>query len=61
MIAMSAWYFVPADGPVEKENRNVDWIGAALVTAGLVLVTFTLAGGEGAPQGVRKFSAHLLC
>ncbi|KAI6037704.1 major facilitator superfamily domain-containing protein [Pisolithus marmoratus] len=31
-------------------DRRVDWIGAALVTAGLVLIVFVLGQGEIAPQ-----------
>jgi hypothetical protein len=34
----------------EEEDRRVDWFGAFLVTAGLVLVVFVLAQGESAPQ-----------
>lgn len=32
-------------------DRRVDWIGAALVTGGLVLLVFSLGDGESAPQG----------
>ena len=34
-------------------TRRVDWIGAALVTSGLVLITFVLGQGELAPDGWR--------
>lgn len=32
-------------------DRRVDWIGAFLVTSGLVLFTFAIGDGETAPQG----------
>lgn len=31
-------------------DRRVDWLGAFLVTAGLVLIVFVLGQGEVAPQ-----------
>lgn len=34
----------------EEEDRRVDWLGAFLVTAGLVLVVFVLSDGEVAPR-----------
>jgi len=34
-------------------DRRVDWIGAFLVTSGLVLLTFSLGEGETAPNGWR--------
>ncbi|KZO95313.1 MFS general substrate transporter [Calocera viscosa TUFC12733] len=41
----------PKDEPSAEENRRVDWLGAALITGGLVLLTFCLGQGEIAPQG----------
>ena len=35
----------------EEEDRRVDWIGAVLVTAGLVCIMFVLGQGELAPDG----------
>ncbi|KAF4568237.1 hypothetical protein EYR40_010365 [Pleurotus pulmonarius] len=34
----------------EEEDRRVDWLGAFLVTAGLVLIVFVLSDGEVAPR-----------
>jgi hypothetical protein len=38
------------DQPSREQDKRVDWIGALLVTAGLVLVIFVLAQGESAPK-----------
>ncbi|KAK7040364.1 hypothetical protein VNI00_009834 [Paramarasmius palmivorus] len=38
------------DRPSEEPDKRVDWIGAILVTSGLVLIVFVLAQGEIAPQ-----------
>ncbi|KAF9077668.1 putative efflux transporter [Rhodocollybia butyracea] len=38
------------DQPSSEEDRRVDWIGAFLVTAGLVLIVFVLGQGEVAPE-----------
>ncbi|KAJ6509090.1 major facilitator superfamily domain-containing protein [Mycena vulgaris] len=40
-----------ADMPSLDRDRRVDWLGAALVSAGLVLVVFVLAQGELAVDG----------
>lgn len=34
-------------------DRRIDWVGAALVTSGLVLLMFAISSGEAAPQGWR--------
>ncbi|KIM37308.1 hypothetical protein M413DRAFT_20342 [Hebeloma cylindrosporum] len=39
------------DVPSEEVDKRVDWLGAFLVTAGLVLIVFVLSQGEIAPQG----------
>ncbi|TDL21098.1 efflux transporter [Rickenella mellea] len=44
-------FTIDADPPSKEEDRRVDWIGATLVTTGLVLITFVLGQGELAPQG----------
>ncbi|TDL21101.1 MFS general substrate transporter [Rickenella mellea] len=44
-------FTIDADLPSKEEDRRVDWIGATLVTTGLVLITFVLGQGELAPQG----------
>ncbi|KAF8956149.1 major facilitator superfamily domain-containing protein [Flammula alnicola] len=38
------------DVPSEEADKRIDWIGAFLVTAGLVLIVFVLSQGELAPQ-----------
>ncbi|KAH7926350.1 MFS general substrate transporter [Leucogyrophana mollusca] len=40
-----------ADKVSTEVDRRVDWIGAALITIGLVLIVFVLGQGEIAPQG----------
>ncbi|GLB41107.1 putative transporter [Lyophyllum shimeji] len=39
------------DCPSTEPDRRVDWLGALLVTAGLVLIVFVLGQGEIAPDG----------
>ncbi|KAL7425106.1 hypothetical protein Q5752_000794 [Cryptotrichosporon argae] len=46
----TAWLVVPADRPTSADKR-IDWIGAALVTLGLVFVQFAVSDGQGAPDG----------
>ncbi|KAG7097208.1 hypothetical protein E1B28_004579 [Marasmius oreades] len=43
-------FFIERDQPSQEPNRRVDWIGAFLVTAGLVLIVFVLGQGEVAPH-----------
>ncbi|KAH8104780.1 major facilitator superfamily domain-containing protein [Cristinia sonorae] len=45
-----AYLYVERDGPSTETDRRVDWIGAALVTSGLVLIVFVFSDGEIAPQ-----------
>ncbi|KAI0729086.1 efflux transporter [Fomitopsis betulina] len=40
-----------ADLPSTEKDRRVDWLGAFLVTAGLVLIVFVLSDGSIAPNG----------
>ncbi|ETW84917.1 hypothetical protein HETIRDRAFT_473617 [Heterobasidion irregulare TC 32-1] len=50
-LAMAAGALsIDADEPSTEPDRRVDWLGAFLVTAGLVLVIFVLSDGETAPQ-----------
>ncbi|KAJ6498364.1 major facilitator superfamily domain-containing protein [Mycena vitilis] len=44
-------FTVDADAPSTEEDKRVDWIGAGLVTAGLVLLLFVLGQGQAAPRG----------
>ena len=50
-LAMAAGALsIDADEPSTEPDRRVDWLGAFLVTAGLVLVIFVLSDGETAPK-----------
>ncbi|KAI0060675.1 efflux transporter [Artomyces pyxidatus] len=42
---------IDADEPSTEEDKRVDWIGAFLVTAGLVLIFFVLSDSPTAPRG----------
>lgn len=48
-----ALYAIDPDQPSTESDKRVDWVGAALVTAGLVLIMFVLGQGELAPKGWR--------
>ncbi|GAA5985579.1 hypothetical protein JCM11641_004979 [Rhodosporidiobolus odoratus] len=50
LVFLSAFFLVPSDREKDK-SLTVDWIGGALVTAAVTLLTFALADGEGAPDG----------
>ncbi|POY70297.1 hypothetical protein BMF94_6696 [Rhodotorula taiwanensis] len=50
LIGILAFLVVPKD-PAKDESLTVDWIGGALITTAVTLLTFALAGGEGAPNG----------
>lgn len=52
LIGVSALWLVPADRAKDK-SLTVDWLGGLLITSAIVLLTFSLADGEGAPDGVR--------
>ncbi|TFY77725.1 hypothetical protein EWM64_g6287 [Hericium alpestre] len=41
---------IDADEPSTEDDKRIDWLGALLITAGLVLVIFVLSDGELAPQ-----------
>ncbi|KZO95196.1 MFS general substrate transporter [Calocera viscosa TUFC12733] len=49
LTLVGAFFTFPPDG-VPPEDRRVDWIGALLITVGLVLFTFVLGEGEIAPR-----------
>ncbi|EMD32376.1 hypothetical protein CERSUDRAFT_118741 [Gelatoporia subvermispora B] len=44
------WSF-DQDPPSTETDRRIDWLGASLVTAGLVLIVFVLSDGSIAPRG----------
>ncbi|GAA6018283.1 hypothetical protein JCM10207_000790 [Rhodosporidiobolus poonsookiae] len=50
LVGLMALFLVPADHAKDK-TLTVDWVGGALVTSAVTLLTFALADGEGAPQG----------
>ena len=43
------WFSIDEDSPLVGIDRRIDWLGAFLVTAGLVMIVFVL--GEGAVVG----------
>ncbi|WVQ98642.1 hypothetical protein IAU59_005773 [Kwoniella sp. CBS 9459] len=49
-IIGAAYFIVPSD-LAHSEDKRVDWLGAALVTVGLILLLFVISAGETAPQG----------
>jgi hypothetical protein len=55
---LGAFIFVPADKE-RNTSLTVDWLGGFLITAGLTLVTFTLADGSGQPKGVSESLSFL--
>ena len=53
------FFIFEKDEPSTEEDKRVDWIGAALVTAGLVLIVFVLSDAPTARKGwknSREFS-----
>ncbi|WWD15846.1 hypothetical protein CI109_100270 [Kwoniella shandongensis] len=49
-VTVAAIFVIPKDLSLTNDKR-VDWIGAALVTVGLVLLQFVISDGESAPNG----------
>jgi hypothetical protein len=47
---VSAYFAFPTD-ILTTADKRVDWIGAALVTVGLVCIQFSVSAGETAPHG----------
>ena len=43
--------FIDEDIPSEEVDKRIDWLGAFLVTAGLIFVIFALGQGKTASQG----------
>jgi predicted MFS family arabinose efflux permease len=48
------FFVIEKDEPSTEEDKRVDWIGAALVTAGLVLIVFVLSDTPTASRGWRN-------
>jgi len=53
VIVVVAVFSVPHDPKKERQTNSIDWLGAALVTVGLVLIQFTVSDGMSAPKGWR--------
>ncbi|KAF8589004.1 efflux transporter [Ramaria rubella] len=53
LSSIAAFYFIDPDTQSTEIDKRVDWIGAVLVTSGLVLITFVLGQGPLAPNGWR--------
>lgn len=47
---ITGFFCIDADIPSTETDRRVDWLGAFLVTAGLVFIVFVLSDGEVAPN-----------
>jgi hypothetical protein len=45
------FFVIEEDEPSTEDDKRVDWIGAALVTAGLVLIVFVLSDVPTAHKG----------
>ena len=45
------FFVIEKDEPSTEDDKRVDWIGAALVTAGLVLIVFVLSDAPTTPKG----------
>lgn len=43
LLLVLAYFTLPPNQQVVRKERGIDWIGAALSTSGLVLLTFALA------------------
>ncbi|EJD53286.1 putative efflux transporter [Auricularia subglabra TFB-10046 SS5] len=53
LVFALAFFNIDNDPPLSelrKEDGTIDWVGASLITVGLVLLSFALAQGEVAPQ-----------
>ncbi|KAK7031956.1 MFS general substrate transporter [Favolaschia claudopus] len=51
LCVIGGYYAIDPDQSSTEEDQRVDWIGAFLVTSGLILVVFALAQGPVAPRG----------
>jgi MFS family permease len=50
VVLTSGLFSIDADLPSKETDKRIDWIGAFLVTTGLVLIIFVLGQGEIAPR-----------
>ncbi|KAJ6614831.1 MFS general substrate transporter [Mycena sp. CBHHK59/15] len=51
LCALGGFMFIDPDVPSTEIDKRVDWVGAFLVTGGLVLLVFVLGQGSVAPHG----------
>ena len=49
-IGVVGFFYIPPD-QVTTSDKRIDWVGAALVTVGLIFLQFVISDGQGAPQG----------
>ncbi len=49
-VGITAFLVVPPD-VVQTVDKRIDWLGAALITIGLVLLQFVVSDGQTAPDG----------
>jgi len=55
-------FVIDEDEPSTEEDRRVDWIGAALITSGLILIVFVLGDAPSTREGwkaLRELSVFL--
>ena len=58
---IAAYLTVPSDVQEHRKMRvEMDWLGAALITSGLLLVVFAVTDSSGAPNGWRTPYIYLL-
>ncbi|WVR05116.1 hypothetical protein IAU60_002128 [Kwoniella sp. DSM 27419] len=50
LVVILTYLLVPNDSS-HTDDPRIDWLGAALVTSGLVLLQFAISDGQGAPNG----------
>ncbi|KAJ6544599.1 MFS general substrate transporter [Mycena vulgaris] len=53
LCALCGLLLIDPDAPSTETDKRVDWLGAFLVTTGLVLLVFVLGQGSSAPDGWR--------
>ena len=52
-------FAIDEDEPSTEEDRRVDWVGAALITSGLVLIVFVLSDTPSTREGWKSFRESL--
>jgi hypothetical protein len=61
LCAVGGFLVIDPDVPSTETDKRVDWVGAFLVTTGLVLLVFVLSQGSLAPNGWKtgcEFTPH---